>query len=95
MFAFITSSLLLPDQQWLAGYIAGSILLVVFLINIGVMIKMTLNKVLLSMKKKKAKKAAEAAAKSKVTTLMDDTEGVDMDNDGGFYSWKNDENKKQ
>ena len=71
MFAFVTDTLLLPNQQWFAGYLAGGILLTVFLINVGVMIKMTLTKALIAWKKKKEKKAIEAA-KTKVSALAEE-----------------------
>ena len=61
MLAFITDSILNPNVQWVAGYVAGGVLIIVFLINIGVMLKMTLNKVSFSIKKSKEKKAIEAA----------------------------------
>ena len=88
MLAFITDSLLTPNQQWFAGYMAGGILLTVFLINIGVMLKMTFNKVSISIKRSKEKKAVEAAKLKVSVTLKEDEDIVRLDNDGGFYGRK-------
>ena len=61
MFAFGTDSLLTLQEQQTAGYIAFGLLIIVFLVNIGVMIKFSLGKVYKTLKMKKQKKTDLAA----------------------------------